>query len=49
MNSAGHELDKSIKFGLISIESIRNKFTLLSDCIVTNGFSFFAVAETWLV
>ena len=41
-----HELDKSIKVGRINIKLIHNKFTLVADCIVTNGFSFFVVIET---
>ena len=38
---------KSTKIGLLNTQSIGNKFTIVSDCILSNDFNFFAAVETW--
>ena len=35
------------RIGLLNTQSIGNKYSLVSDCITSNRFDFFAAVETW--
>ena len=41
--------NKSIRLGLINIQSIKNKAFLIHDCIIDNKVELTVLTETWLV